>query len=104
MFWYPCVAEQSHAAIPSSMANVRAAQCPNPVCDNMKLKRASKGCKSVLTRGSRAGEVCNQRHPKNLSQPVTRAADDLLGNNRKQGPVHKLVESVINKVCAMLQQ
>ena len=91
-----CAAEQSRAANASSMANVKAAPCPNPDCDNMKLARGSKGCKAVLMRGLRAGEMCRERHPKKISQTVTREANDLLGNNRKQGPVHKLVESVSN--------
>ena len=64
VFWLPCAAEQSRAAIPSSMANVRTAQCPNPDCDNMKLSRGSKACKSVLMKGSHAGATCNARHPK----------------------------------------
>ena len=86
------------------MANIRAARCPNPDCDNMKLSRGSKACKSVLMKGSRAGETCNARHPKKLPQTVTRVAVDLKGNNRQQGPVNKLVQSAFNKVCADFQQ
>ena len=97
VFWYPCAAEQSRAAVHSSMVNIRAARCPNPDCDNMKLSRGSKACKSVLMKGSRVG---NARHPKKNSQTVTRVASDLEGNNRKQGPVNKLVQSAFNKVCA----
>ena len=85
VLWYPCAAEQSRATIPSSMANIRAAPCPNPDCDNMKLSRGSKACRSVLTKGSRAGELCKARHPKKLPQTATRVAVDLNCNNRKQG-------------------
>ena len=104
MFWYPCAAEQSRAAIPSSMANVRAAQCLNPDCDNMKLSCGSEAYKSVLMKGSRAGETCNARHPKRLPQTVTRVAVDLMGIKRKQEPVNKLMESVFNNVCGNFQQ